>query len=75
MIETTPFVISGRAVQITMSAGVAIRAQSELFDGLYSEANEALYLPKRSGRNHIELSARAKEVLPSRNTADRQDRA
>lgn len=69
-IETTPFVTPGGAVRITMSAGVAIRNQSEPFERLYSEADEALYLAKRSGRNRIELSARAREALPADQQAD-----
>jgi diguanylate cyclase (GGDEF)-like protein len=69
-IETTPFVSPGGAVRITMSAGVAIRHPSEPFERLYSEADEALYLAKRSGRNRIELSARAREALPADQQAD-----
>ena len=74
-IETTPFVTPGGAFGITMSAGVAIRDPSEPFDRLYSEADEALYLAKRSGRNRIELSARAKEALPSATMVDHQNLA
>ena len=74
-IEMTPFVISGGAVRITMSAGVAIRGQFEPFERLYSEADEALYLAKRSGRNRIELSARAREALPPGTMADHQNLA
>jgi diguanylate cyclase (GGDEF)-like protein len=64
-IGTTPFVTPGGVVRITMSAGVAIRDPSEPFERLYSEADEALYLAKRSGRNRIRLSTRASEALPS----------
>ena len=74
-IETTPFVTPAGAFGITMSAGVAIRDPSEPFDRLYSDADEALYLAKRSGRNRIELSARAKAALPSGKTADHQNLA
>jgi diguanylate cyclase (GGDEF)-like protein len=74
-IDATPFVTPGGAVQITMAAGIAIRHSSEPFERLYSEADEALYLAKRSGRNRIELSARAKEALPPGKTADLQNLA
>jgi PleD family two-component response regulator len=60
---------------MTLLAGVAIRDQSEPFERLYSEADEALYLAKRSGRNWMELSARAKEALPSVKSADHQNLA
>jgi diguanylate cyclase (GGDEF)-like protein len=63
-IETTPFVTPGGVVRITMSAGIAIRDPYEPFERLYAEADEALYRAKRSGRNRIQLSARAREVLP-----------
>lgn len=65
VIETTPFVTPGGIVKITMSAGVGVRQPSEPFDWLYAEADEALYLAKRSGRNCLRLSSRARDVLPS----------
>ncbi len=75
VIETTPFVTPGGAVRITLSAGIAIRHSSEPFERLYSEADEALYLAKRSGRNRIELPARTKVALPPGRTADYQNLA
>jgi diguanylate cyclase (GGDEF)-like protein len=69
-IEATPFVTPGGAVRITMSAGIAVRDPSEPFDRLYSEADDALYLAKRSGRNKIQLSPRAREALPSDKKAE-----
>jgi diguanylate cyclase (GGDEF)-like protein len=74
-IETTPFVTPGGVVQITLSAGVAIRDPSEPFERLYAEADEALYLAKRSGRNRIKLSARARAELPPDTTVDRSNLA
>jgi diguanylate cyclase (GGDEF)-like protein len=62
-IETTPFVTPGGVVRITMSAGIAIRDPFEAFERLYAEADEALYQAKRSGRNRIQLSARARKAL------------
>ncbi len=70
VVETTPFVTPGGVVQITMSSGVAIREPSDAFERLYSEADEALYLAKRSGRNRIKLSARARGALPPEKIAD-----
>jgi diguanylate cyclase (GGDEF)-like protein len=64
-IETTPFVTPGGVVRITMSAGIAIRDPFEPFEWLYAEVDEALYQAKRSGRNRIHLSARARESLTS----------
>jgi PleD family two-component response regulator len=65
-IETTPFVTPGGAVRITMSAGVAIRAvRAALLGG-----RRGLYVAKRSGRNRIELSAQARDALPSGEAAD-----
>lgn len=58
-------VMPGGVVRITMSAGIAIREPFDPFERLYAEADEALYRAKRSGRNRIELSARAQELLPS----------
>ncbi|WP_457094372.1 GGDEF domain-containing protein [Microvirga sp. P5_D2] len=64
-IETTPLVTPGGLVRITMSAGIAIRDPFDPFGQLYSEADQALYQAKRSGRNRIELSTRAREALTS----------
>lgn len=58
-IAATPIVISGGTIWVTLSAGVAVRYQSEPFEKLYSDADEALYRAKRAGRNRIELSAQA----------------
>lgn len=63
-IEATPFVTPGGVVRITLSAGVAIRDPSASFERLYAEADAALYQAKRSGRNRIQLSARAQGTLP-----------
>ena len=66
MITQMPIVSPAGTVQVTISAGVAVRSRSGTFDKLYSEADEALYLAKRSGRNRVELSPCAKEMLLSR---------
>jgi diguanylate cyclase (GGDEF)-like protein len=44
--------VEGRAIGMTISAGVALR-QARSFDELYSEADRALYRAKQGGRNRI----------------------
>jgi diguanylate cyclase (GGDEF)-like protein len=61
-VETTPIVAAGVTIHVTLSAGVAVRGPSEPFDKAYSEADEALYRAKRSGRNRIELSGWARDT-------------
>jgi len=66
----TPIIIPTGIVQVTMSAGVAVRSRSGTFDKLYSEADEALYAAKGMGRNRIELSPGATRMLrPAREAA------
>jgi diguanylate cyclase (GGDEF)-like protein len=60
-IAKTSIIVPDGAVTVTMSIGVALRHPNESFDRLYSEADEALYLAKRGGRNRIELSARMRD--------------
>lgn len=62
-IARTPIVTPTGAVQVTISAGVATGPRSGTFDKLYSDADEALYLAKSSGRNRISLSPDATEML------------
>ncbi|WP_210483749.1 GGDEF domain-containing protein [Microvirga antarctica] len=64
VIEKTPILMPGVAVRVTMSVGVAVRYAADTFERLYSEADEALYVAKRGGRNRIELSTRAQAAYP-----------
>jgi diguanylate cyclase (GGDEF)-like protein len=61
-VGSTPIVIGGSAVSVTISAGVALRGEGDTFDQLFSEADRALYAAKTSGRNRVRFSA-AIEVL------------
>ncbi|WP_158815137.1 GGDEF domain-containing protein [Methylocapsa sp. S129] len=55
-VGSTPVLINGLAVRVTISAGIALRRKSETFDQLYSAADRALYAAKASGRNRVRLS-------------------
>jgi diguanylate cyclase (GGDEF)-like protein len=70
-IARTPIVVPGAVVHVTLSAGVATRSSTDPFDRLYAEADEALYLAKRNGRNRIEFSARVRERMPPEAPASR----
>jgi diguanylate cyclase (GGDEF)-like protein len=55
-VESTPILVGGGAVRVTISAGVALRGEHESFDQLFSEADRALYLAKANGRNRIRFA-------------------
>jgi diguanylate cyclase (GGDEF)-like protein len=70
-VRSTPVLINGLAVRVTVSAGIALRQQNETFDQLYSAADRALYAAKAAGRNRVRFSDDAdqphdrEEVEPS----------
>lgn len=55
-LSSTPIVIGGLAVRVTISAGVAMGREGDTFDQVYSEADRALYAAKRTGRNRVCIS-------------------
>jgi len=60
-LATTPIVVGGAALHVTVSAGVALRAHDDSFERLFSRADRALYAAKNSGRNCIRLCAPSDE--------------
>ncbi|QRM31535.1 GGDEF domain-containing protein [Microvirga sp. VF16] len=72
-VERTPIITPGGAVQVTMSAGIALRGPSDTFEKLYGDADEALYEAKRMGRGQIKLSERAKDVVLAGHSAERMN--
>ncbi|MGO4872384.1 MAG: GGDEF domain-containing protein [Roseiarcus sp.] len=52
-VRSTPVLVNGLVLKVTISAGVALREHGGDFDELYSEADRALYEAKASGRNRI----------------------
>jgi diguanylate cyclase (GGDEF)-like protein len=58
-IGSTPIIIEGAALRVTISAGVAVRRGDETFDSLFSQADHALYVAKKSGRNRVSFAGGA----------------
>jgi diguanylate cyclase (GGDEF)-like protein len=52
-VESTPVLVGGAAIRVTVSAGVACRRDGETFDQVFSKADRALYMAKTAGRNRI----------------------
>jgi diguanylate cyclase (GGDEF)-like protein len=55
-VGSTPVLVNGAAVRVTVSAGIAVRRKNETFDQLYSAADQALYAAKASGRNRVRVA-------------------
>ena len=68
-VQSTPIVIGGLALSVTISAGVAVKSEGETFERLFSEADRALYAAKTSGRNRVRFSP-AIEAADGRNGDD-----
>lgn len=52
-IATSPIIVGSTVVRISISIGVAERKDGQSFEGLFGEADRALYLAKASGRNRV----------------------
>ena len=52
-VESTPVLAGGSPIWVTISAGVALRRDGDTFDNVFSRADRALYIAKKSGRNRI----------------------
>lgn len=52
-VDSTPIIVGGSAIRVTISAGVAARRGGDVFDHVFSRADRALYTAKTSGRNRI----------------------
>lgn len=54
-VGSTPILVNGLSLRVTISAGVALREPGRSFDDLYRDADRALYAAKVSGRNRIQF--------------------
>ncbi len=66
-VEAAKFEVGGKTLKITASFGLASfeGAQTADFSRLVSQADAALYVAKRSGRNRIEITAPPPSASPS----------
>jgi diguanylate cyclase (GGDEF)-like protein len=57
-VANTPFELpSGKVIEVTLSAGLAVRAKGEDSTHLLSRTDIALYMAKKDGRNLVRLAA------------------
>ena len=52
-VSSTPILVGGMSLRMTISAGVAVRRPGHSFEDLYAEADRALYAAKLAGRNCV----------------------
>ncbi|MFZ1965468.1 MAG: GGDEF domain-containing protein [Roseiarcus sp.] len=63
-VRSTPVLVNGLAIRVTISAGVALHDQGGSFEELYSKADRALYAAKAAGRNQIRFPPALEAALP-----------
>lgn len=56
-VETTPVVVNGQRIAVTVSVGVSMYDGTELTEQTVSRADTALYAAKKNGRNRVEMTA------------------
>jgi diguanylate cyclase (GGDEF)-like protein len=69
-IAKSPIIVGSTVVRISISIGVAQRDKGQSFEGLFVEADRALYLAKAAGRNRVvsasdDLVGRTEAVPPA----------
>lgn len=64
-IAANPIDIGGRAIHVTVSAGVAAAVRGDTVEALVTRADAALYAAKRAGRNRVVVAERTmRSALP-----------
>jgi diguanylate cyclase (GGDEF)-like protein len=71
-VSSTPIVVGGMSLRMTISAGVALREPGRSFEDLYSEADRALYAAKLAGRNCVRFP-QALDALAQKTSAQRPE--
>lgn len=61
-VASAPIRAGERRIRVTLSAGIAYRSPDEDLEQVFSDADMALYLAKRSGRNRVEVAAWTQKV-------------
>jgi diguanylate cyclase (GGDEF)-like protein len=56
-LAAAPIIVGETAVNVTFSAGVAVRQPGGSFNQLYADADRALYMAKTGGRDRIDYAA------------------
>ncbi|MEJ0011556.1 MAG: GGDEF domain-containing protein [Bauldia sp.] len=56
-LAAAPIIVGEAAVNVTLSAGVALRQPGASFNQLYADADRALYMAKTGGRDRIDYAA------------------